>query len=157
MLSTLSPYVFPNSLGKWLLKPERRWSKRRWWWWWWWCVCVFVCFAAEAWNAGTVTTQTRYVWRAINTFVCICNGDGQTDRQTDRHTREWWDRKRFLLRVNKYPWRHDTMTSWRGFRPLQSSCNADRRLCRTVTQLQYTGWVKKVSCCTVMDISKARQ
>jgi len=122
------------------------------------CVCLLCSWSPRRWNS--CASDSFYdVWRSINTFMCVyaTATDRQTDRQTDRRTHAWWDRNRFLLRVSKYPWRHDTMTSWRGFRPLQSYCNAVRRLCRTVTQLQYTGWVKKVSCCTVMDISKARQ
>ena len=42
-------------------------------------------------------------------------------------------------------------------RPAQVSAMQLRRRTLRETQVLNTGWVKKISCCTVIDISKARQ
>jgi len=153
MLFTLSPYTFPNwkmavknrdavetTLMMMTMCP---------------CVCLFYSWSLGRWNS--YDSDSFYdVRRSINTFVCACNGDRQTDRQTDGHTHdEIATGSCYASTIIR-----DVTTRWchgvdfvRCSRPVMLIAGFAGLLLNCSIQ----GGSKKVSCCNVMDISKARQ
>jgi len=80
-----------------------------------------------------------------NSRTCAAGAANENEKQHQQQRSNWW--RHSLLKS-----KNDDVNTWTVVTRIRTAGSWNR-----TSVVEYTGWVKKVSCCTVIDISKARQ